>query len=48
MYVEVNVPKDAKVGRYSGNISLTVAPRNLNPNNVSILLGGNIAVQLRW
>jgi hypothetical protein len=47
LYVEVNVPKDAKIGRYTGNISLTVAPRNLNPDNVSILLGGNIAVDLK-
>ena len=47
LYVEVNVPKEAKVGRYTGNISLTVAPRQLNPNNISILLGGNIAVDLR-
>jgi hypothetical protein len=47
MYVELNVPKDAKVGRYTGSISLTVAPRNLNPNNVSILLGGNISVDLK-
>jgi hypothetical protein len=47
MYVEVNVPKDAKVGRYSGDIALTVAPRNLNPDNISILLGGNIAIQLK-
>ena len=47
LYVEVNVPKDAEVGRYKGGISLVVAPRNLNPNNVSILLGGNIAVDLK-
>jgi hypothetical protein len=47
LYVEVNVPKEAKVGRYTGSISLTVAPRQLNPNNVSILLGGNIAVDLK-
>jgi hypothetical protein len=47
MYVEVNIPQDARVGKYAGNISLVVAPRNLNPNNVSILLGGNIAVNLK-
>ncbi len=47
LYVEVNVPKEAKAGRYTGNISLTVAPRQLNPNNISILLGGNIAVDLK-
>lgn len=47
IYVEVNVPKDAPLGKFNGNISLTAAPVNLSPDNVSILLGGNISVQLR-
>ena len=47
LYVEVNVPRDAKVGRYMGSISLVAAPRQLNPDNVSILLGGTIAVDLK-
>lgn len=47
IYVEVNVPKDAPLGKFSGNISLTASPVKLSPDNVSILLGGNISVQLK-
>ncbi len=47
MYVEVNVPKGAKLGNYSGNITVTAAPKNLSKGNITIALGGNIVVKLK-
>jgi hypothetical protein len=46
MYVEVNIPNDAKVGKYKGDIGVTVMPKNLERQDVSIFLGGHIAVEL--
>lgn len=48
MYVELNVPADAKLGQYKGGISVTVEPRNKSAQtgDISILLGGHINVDL--
>jgi hypothetical protein len=47
MAVNVNVPSDAKPGKYKGDIGVTVMPKNMdNAQDVSIFLGGHIAVKL--
>ena len=46
MYVDVNVPSDAKAGKYKGDIGVTVVPKNIEREDVSIFLGGHISVQL--
>jgi hypothetical protein len=47
MTVSVNVPSDAKMGKYKGDIGVTVMPKNLeNQQDVSIFLGGHISVKL--
>lgn len=48
MFVAVNIPENAKVGKYNGNIRLSIAPKsgNIPENNISILLGSNITVEL--
>ena len=46
MYVEVNIPSDAKVGKYKGDIGVTVMPKNVERQDVSIFLGAHIAVEL--
>ncbi len=47
MYVEVNVPEDAKPGKYKGDIGVTVIPRGIEREDVSIFLGGHISVNLQ-
>jgi len=47
MHVGINVPKDAKLGNYKGSLRVKVVPVNVkNPQDIAILLGGNIAVEL--
>ncbi len=47
MYVDIHIPDDAKIGKYKGDIGITVMPKNTAGNgDVSIFLGGHIAVQL--
>lgn len=46
MYVHVNVPKDAKVGKYKGGIMVTVIPQTTPKEDVAIYLGGHISVNL--
>lgn len=49
MYVEVNIPPDARLGKYEGDISITVSPKSYNSptGGVGILLGGHVSVQLQ-
>lgn len=44
--VELNVPQNAQVGKYNGNIKINLAPLEQSEGDVSILLGGNVAVEL--
>ena len=46
MYVDLKVPKDAKVKKYNGLISVKVTPKMRSKSNVAINLGGSIRVQL--
>ncbi len=47
MVIKVNVPKDAKFGRYIGSIRVKTAPvKSPEAGTVSILLGGQIDVNL--
>lgn len=46
MSVDVNVPKDTKVGKYQGNIKLSLASKDNNTNDIAILLGGNVTIEL--
>ena len=47
MNVNVNIPEDAKLGKYKGNIRVKVVPKGINDQDtVSILLGANITVDL--
>lgn len=46
MSVNVNVPADAKVGEYKGNLKLSLASEKAGTDNIAILLGGNIAITL--
>lgn len=46
MEVELNVPENAAVGQYNGNIAVRLAPVQKNDKDVAILLGGNISVEL--
>lgn len=47
MYVEVKIPQDAKLGKYKGDISVTVMPKNKSNEDVAIYLGGRVSVQLQ-
>ena len=44
--VNVNIPADAKVGKYSGNLKLSLTPKNGAGENVAVLLGSNVAIKL--
>ena len=48
MSVAVNIPENAKIGKYNGNIRLSITPKsgNIPDNNIAILLGSNIVVRL--
>ena len=46
MYINVNIPEDAKTGEYKGKLKLALVDTNGRPNGVTNLLGGNIAVDL--
>ncbi|MCK5600506.1 hypothetical protein KAR91_01485 [Candidatus Pacearchaeota archaeon] len=48
MYVDLNVPADAKVGKYKGGISVTVKPKQKasQGGDIAILLGGHLNVDL--
>lgn len=46
LFVDIKVPSDAKAGKYRGDIGLTVMPKGVNGTDVSIYLGGHIAVEL--
>lgn len=47
MVIKVNIPKDAKFGRYTGTIRVKTAPvKSPKPGTISILLGGQIDVNL--
>ncbi|MBU1015759.1 hypothetical protein KJ657_01580 [Patescibacteria group bacterium] len=46
MSVNVNVPADAKVGEYKGNLSISIAPESSHANEVAVLLGGNAKIRL--
>ena len=48
MIVSVNVPADAKLGRYTGNIRVVVSPlANPTPGTVGITIGAQIDVDLQ-
>ena len=47
MNVSVNIPEDAKLGKYKGNIRIKVVPKNIDQKDtISILLGANLTVDL--
>ena len=46
MSVNVRIPEDAKVGKYEGNLKLSLVSNSGKPNSITTLLGGNIAVKL--
>lgn len=46
MSVSVSVPADAKVGKYNGNLKLSLEPKNSGNENIAILLGGSVDVKL--
>lgn len=46
MEVDVKIPDDAKFGKYSGRIALKLSPSERQDENVSIMLGGHISVDL--
>lgn len=47
MVIKVNIPEDAKFGRYTGTIRVKTAPvKSPEPGTISILLGGQIDVNL--
>ena len=46
LYIDIKVPEDAKVGKYKGDIGITIMPKVVDKGNISILLGGHIAVKL--
>ncbi len=46
MYVDLNVPSNATLGKYSGTISLSLNPRNATEKAIAVLLGANISVKL--
>lgn len=46
MSVDVNIPANAKVGKYQGSLRLSLAPESGNSENLSVLLGSNIAIDL--
>lgn len=47
MNVNVNIPEDAKLGKYKGNIRVKVVPKDIDQKEtISILLGANITVDL--
>jgi len=46
MSVSLNVPADAKVGKYEGRLNVSLTSENPVAENVAILLGGNIKVNL--
>jgi hypothetical protein len=46
MKVGLSVPANAKLGKYTGTLSLSLAPRSSGEGNVAVLLGANISVKL--
>lgn len=46
MYIDLSIPKDAKIGKYNGDIMVTVMPQTKPTENVAIYLGGHIQVKL--
>jgi hypothetical protein len=47
MSVNVNIPADAKIGKYEGNLKLSLTPKgNGNSKDIAVLLGSNIAIKL--
>lgn len=46
MSVAVNIPSDAKVGKYQGSLKLTLSTESGSQDNIAVLLGGNIAIRL--
>ena len=47
LYVEVNVPQEAPLGKYEGDVSVTITPKDKEEEGeIAIRLGGHIAAQL--
>jgi len=46
MKVEVNVPADAKLGKYKGTITISTSPVGNEKDGVSVTLGANVAINL--
>lgn len=46
MLIGVNIPEDAKIGRYTGNLRVNTVSTTGNQANVAVLLGGNIDINL--
>lgn len=46
MSVSMNIPKDAKLGKYQGSLMVTLTPKNGLEEGITVLLGGNIKIEL--
>jgi len=47
MSVNVNIPADAKVGKYTGNLKLSLTPKtDSKSQDIAVLLGSNVAIRL--
>jgi len=46
MFVKVDVPKDAKPGRYRGSISVKIVPKEKEKGKITVVLGARIDVDL--
>ena len=46
MNVSVNVPENAVVGKYEGNLKLSLSAKTDQANQIAVLLGGNIRITL--
>lgn len=46
MSVLMNIPENARLGRYEGNLRLSLVPQSKPVENIATLLGGNVAVKL--
>jgi hypothetical protein len=46
MNVDLNVPSNAPLGKYTGTISLSLSPKTPGGQSIAVLLGANISVKL--
>ncbi len=44
--VDMNIPEDAKVGKYNGNMKLNLVSDGKETDNIAILLGSNVSIAL--